>query len=140
MATLKELEKYLNYEFSTGAYTGQDYKSFQNKYINYLRSLCKQNNWQLVNIGRNHYCFTAFVKNNENRFVYISISDVRFFKNEWYYRALIRTAESERDYRGGHNYYNELPRLHFAIKKLLNEEVWYESLCDNLWLVHKQCR
>lgn len=41
MAKLKDLEKYLNYEFSTGCYTGEDYKTFQTKYINYLRSLCK---------------------------------------------------------------------------------------------------
>ncbi len=42
MAKLHELEKYLNYEFSTGCYTGEDYKSFQRKYINYLRTLCKE--------------------------------------------------------------------------------------------------
>ena len=32
MAKLKDLEKYLNYEFSTGCYTGEDYKTFQTKY------------------------------------------------------------------------------------------------------------
>ena len=56
MATIKDLEKYLDYKFSSGPYTGQDYKTFQTKYINYLRTLCKQNGWELVNIGRNHYC------------------------------------------------------------------------------------
>ena len=66
MAKLKDLEKYLNYEFSTGCYTGEDYKTFQTKYINYLRSLCKTQSWQLVNVGRNHYCFSAFLQNNEN--------------------------------------------------------------------------
>lgn len=29
MAKLAELKKYLNYEFSTGCYTGEDYKSFK---------------------------------------------------------------------------------------------------------------
>ena len=67
MAKLKDLEKYLNYEFSTGCYTGEDYKTFQTKYINYLRSLCKTQGWQLVNVGRNHYCFSAFLQNNENK-------------------------------------------------------------------------
>lgn len=39
MATINELKKYLNYEFSSGPYTGEDYKKFQTKYINYLRSI-----------------------------------------------------------------------------------------------------
>ena len=29
MATLNELKKYLNYEFSNGSYTGKDYKVFK---------------------------------------------------------------------------------------------------------------
>ena len=35
MAKIAELKKYLGYEFSSGSYTGDDYKSFQTKYINY---------------------------------------------------------------------------------------------------------
>jgi len=33
MAKISELKKYLDYEFSTGVYTGDDYKTFQTKYI-----------------------------------------------------------------------------------------------------------
>lgn len=33
---LNELKSYLDYEFSSGCYTGQDYKTFERKYINYL--------------------------------------------------------------------------------------------------------
>ena len=39
MAQIKDLEKYIDYEFSSGCYTGDDYKSFQTKYINFLRSI-----------------------------------------------------------------------------------------------------
>lgn len=39
MATIQDLKKYVNYEFSSGCYTGEDYKSFQTKYINYLYKL-----------------------------------------------------------------------------------------------------
>lgn len=52
MATIAELKKYINYEFSSGCYTGDDYKTFQTKYINYLKSMCKRNHWQLVNVTR----------------------------------------------------------------------------------------
>ena len=121
MATIKDLEKYLSYEFSSGPYTGQDYKTFQTKYINYLRSLCKQNNWELVNIGRNHYCFTAFIKNSQRKHIYLSVSDVRYFNNEWYNNILIRTAEHEKDYSGGRNNYTTLSELKTAITRLLNQ-------------------
>ena len=41
MATLKELETYIDYEFSSGAITGKDYLQFQTKYINYIKAICK---------------------------------------------------------------------------------------------------
>ena len=121
MATIKDLEKYIDYEFSSGCYTGDDYKSFQTKYINYLRSICKQNHWKLVNVGRNHYCFSAFIKSAENKCVYISISDVRFFTNEWYNYILIRTAKNEQDYHGGFNHRTTLKELEMKAMELLED-------------------
>lgn len=121
MATIKDLEKYIDYKFSSGCYTGEDYKSFQTKYINFLRSMCKQNHWQLVNIGRNHYCFSAFIKSAENKCVYVSISDVRFFTNEWYNNILIRTAKNEQDYHGGFNHRTTLKELEMKAMELLED-------------------
>ena len=121
MAKLKDLDKYVNYEFSSGCYTGDDYKSFQTKYINYLKPVCKNNHWRLVNVGKNHYCFSAFIKSAENKCVYISISDVRYFSNEWYDHILIRTAENETDYRGGFNNYTTLSDLEGTAAELLND-------------------
>lgn len=121
MATIKDLEKYIDYEFSSGCYTGDDYKSFQTKYINFLRSMCKQNHWQLVNVGRNHYCFSAFIKSAENKCVYVSISDVRFFTNEWYNNILIRTAKNEQDYQGGFNHRTTLKELEMKAMELLED-------------------
>lgn len=121
MATIKDLEKYIDYEFSSGCYTGDEYKSFQTKYINFLRSICKQNHWQLVNVGRNHYCFSAFIKSAENKCVYVSISDVRFFTNEWYSNILIRTAKNEQDYHGGFNHRTTLKELEMKAMELLED-------------------
>ena len=111
MAKLHELEKYLDHEFSTGCYTGDDYKTFQRKYINYLRALCKEHHWTLVNVGKNHYCFTPFIKTDYDLYVYISIPDVRFWKNEWYNHILIREAKDEKDYHGGGNHHTTLLEL-----------------------------
>lgn len=121
MAQIKDLEKYIDYEFSSGCYTGDDYKSFQTKYINFLRSICKQNHWQLVNVGRNHYCFSAFIKSAENKCVYVSISDVRFFTNEWYSNILIRTAKNEQDYYVGFNHRTTLKELEMKAMELLED-------------------
>ena len=120
MANLTELRKYLTHSFSTGCTTGKDYKTFQTKYINYLRSLCRLHGWELVTIGRNHYNFSAFIRNESGKHVYLSISDVRFFNSDWYYRILIRTAKSERDYCGGANNYACLTTLSESVQRLLN--------------------
>lgn len=111
MAKLQELEKYLNYTFSTGCETGEDYKSFQRKYIHYLRSLCNENNWDLIVSCKSHYWFSVFIRNQAGNYLYLSISDVRFFKNEWFERILIRTAKNEKDYHGGQNHRTSLPNL-----------------------------
>ena len=121
MANLQDLKKYLSHEFSSGSYTGSDYKIFQTKYINYLKAICRENHWELVNIGRNHYCFSAFIKSSENKCVYISISDVRYFTNEWYRHILIRTAKDEQDYRGGFNHYTTLEHLPAKAAELLDD-------------------
>ena len=53
--------------------------------------------------------------------MYMSISDVRFFKNEWYNHILFRTAKSEKDFTGGTNLYTTLPLLRLAIKNMFNK-------------------
>lgn len=122
MAKLNELQKYINYEFSSGCYTGNDYKTFQTKYIHYLKSICNANHWRLVNVDKNHYCFSAFIKGGmENKYVYLSISDVRYFENDWYKHILIRTAENETDYKGGFNRFTTLERLEGKIAEMLGE-------------------
>ena len=120
MANIKELKKYLNYEFSSGCYTGEDYKQFERKYINYLKAMCKDYGWELAKVNKNHYEFSAFFKDNNNKFVYLNIGDVRCLRNEWYYHILVRTAENEKDYHGGQNQYTSLEtlpiKLHYLFK------------------------
>ena len=113
-----ELQGYLNYEFSSGCDTGEDYKVFERKYLNYLKTICTKNGWELVNTGKNHYCFSAFVKDVKHNFVFLSIDDVRWSK-DWYYNILIRKAEHSRDYKGGSNHFTSLSALPDKITYLL---------------------
>ena len=99
----------------------EEWDDFQTKYINYLKAICRENHWQLVNVGRNHYCFSAFIKSAENKCVYISISDVRYFTNEWFSHILIRTAKDEQDYRGGFNHHTTLENLDVKAAELLED-------------------
>ena len=119
MATLKELETYIDYEFSSGAITGKDYLQFQTKYINYIKAICKQNGWIVENIGRNHYTFSLFITNNKGKYVYLSISDVRGWYNAWYERVLIRYALHNKHYSGGKNQYTSLPMLEQKLQQML---------------------
>lgn len=101
-----------------GSVVSDDYKSFQTKYRNFLKKLCKENGYELVRFNPNHYCFTCFVKGND-KFVYISISDVRYFNKEWFNHILIRNAQHEKDYTGGFNQYTSLPCLETKIQSML---------------------
>ena len=121
MVNFKELQGYLDYEFSTGVYPGKDYLTFQTKYINFLRKLCRENGWELVNVGRNHYCFSCFFK-KQDKFVYLSIADVRFSENTWYDRILVRTAKNDKDYTGGQNQFCNLPNLESFITKVFDRK------------------
>ena len=122
MIKLNDLNGYINYTFSSGCYTGEDYKIFERKYINYLKAICNNNNWRLVKVNKNHYWFSAFIKGGtENNYVYISISDVRYFNNDWYNHILIRTAKNETDYKSGFNHYTTLDKLEGKICELLKE-------------------
>ena len=120
MAKLEELQKYLDYEFSTGVYTGEDYKKFQNKYINYLRSICKECGWEVVNVGRGHYYFSLFIREG-NKHIFLCISDVRYWHNGWYNNILVRTAKHEKDYTGGQNMYTSLERLPTTLTWIFKE-------------------
>ena len=123
MANIKGLQKYLNYEFSSGSYTGEDYKTFERKYINYLKSICKDNGWEVVKVTKGHYGFSAFFLCN-NKYIYFNISDVRSWNNEWYSKILIRTAKSDTDYTGGANHYTRLINLKESIVNLLDQAVF----------------
>ena len=103
----KELQPWWDHEFSSGGTTGPDYKEFQAAYGRWLRKALK--GYRVTVLG-NHYEFSAVVtKKGEggspDRFVYLSISDVRFFPREWAQHVLVRTMAHEKDWTGGPNTY-----------------------------------
>jgi len=105
--------------FSTGVYPGEDYVSFQRKYRNLLKAVAENAGMELHSFNKNHYEFSAVLRDKETgAFVYVSISDVRFFPNEWATSILYRTMAHEKDWTGGYNRYSTLSDLSDNLRRL----------------------
>lgn len=98
-------EKWRNYEFSTGATTDEDYTSFQKDARSDLNKMAKEAGMKIHGFNKNHYCFSAVLESSCKKYIYISISDVRFFPNQFLDHVLIRTMKHDKDYTGGMNNY-----------------------------------
>ncbi len=94
-----KLEDYENYEFVSSCYRTPEYISFERKYRNYIKKHLPEG-------------YTL------HDFIYMSISDVRFFPNEWKNNILIRQMENDHDWRGKSNNYTDLKHFTEDIKQL----------------------
>ena len=113
----KTLQPFVHHVFSDGSYIGNDFASFNTKYRNAIKKLLP-NGYELHDWNRNHYECSAVIKDVEGRFIYMSISDVRYFPNEWAENILIRTMKHDKDWTGGTNYYTDLINFTKDIAKL----------------------
>ena len=85
MTVDKFLNKWYGKEIEDwGGETSPEYRNFQTNYRSVIKDLCKDIGMELYTFNKNHYDFSAVLKSNStNRFYYMSISDVRSWKNEW---------------------------------------------------------
>lgn len=113
----KSLWPFVNYVFSSGVYSGDDFKSFNIKYKNAIRKLLP-NGYEIHSWNKGHYDCSAVIKDNVGRYIYMSISDVRYFINNWIDNILIRTMKHEKDWTGGGNHYTDLINLTKDIARL----------------------
>lgn len=110
----KEIEDY-------GGVTSPSYKEFERNYRSYLRRVCKKIGANLHSFSPSHYEFSAVLE-KDGKFVYFSISDVRYWQNEWYKHILIRTMAHDKDWHGGINHYTSLDTLEEDLTKLFKQE------------------
>lgn len=121
----KTLQPYWDHEFSSGPTTGGDYKTFQTKYRNFLK---KELHGYNLTLNPGHYEFCAVIEkpakgSEPAKYVYLSISDVRFFPRAWATNILVRTMAHEKDWTGGRNNYCGLADVHSAVDHLMGEEM-----------------
>ena len=101
-----DYNKWLKHTFSSGASTGKDYIEFQKRMKFDLKKMAQENRLEIHSFSKNHYEFSAVLKDSqEDRFIYVGISDVRFFVNDWYKNVLIRTMKHDKDWTGGSNHF-----------------------------------
>lgn len=65
-----------------------------------------------------YFDFSAFFK-KDGKYVYVKVGDVRY-ESDWYGNVLFRTAEHEKDYRGGSNNFCSYNNLESEVNKLLS--------------------
>lgn len=94
--------KWLNHDFSTGCTVGKDYVQFQKAMRADLESNISNYGMEINSFQKGHYDFSAVIE-KEGKFIYISIADVRYFKNEWFTDVLYRTMKHDKDWTGGVN-------------------------------------
>lgn len=121
----KTLQPYWYHEFSSGGTTGLDYKQFQAKYRNFLKRELHGYN---LTLNPNHYEFSAVIEkpaqgSEPAKYVYLSISDVRFFPRKWATNILVRTMAHAKDWTGGRNNYCDLAGVRTAVDRLMGEDV-----------------
>lgn len=116
------IKNYRGYTFESSCFTTKEYKSFQTKYINVLKDMATNLN-AVLTVNKNHFCFSAFFEQKETgEVVYMSVSDVRSFQDEWLTNVMYRTAKDTKDYRGGQNNWTDLEHLEGAISQMMQRE------------------
>ena len=100
----KNMEKWLGFHFSTGSYPGDDYKSFERNAKADLKKQIIPAGFELYSFNGNHYEFSAVLRHiATGKYIFVSISDVRFWQDEWAHDVLIRTMAHAKDWTGGPN-------------------------------------
>ena len=100
--------KWTSVEFESSIIKTEQFKKFSKDFLSDIKKTME--GYKLVNKNVGHFYISGFLKKDE-KYVYFSTSDVRFFRNEWYNNILIRTAKNDKDYTGGSNNHSTLEDL-----------------------------
>lgn len=103
-------DKWLGFDFNGNGWSethenkSEAFPKFARDFRSDLNSMLKGSDWKIEKFSANFFYISGFLYNTKvNRYVYFSISDVRYFQDSWSDNVLIRTAESTSDYTGGRN-------------------------------------
>lgn len=116
-AVSKNISAWLGYSFDSSSGLTPEFAAFSLQMKKHLAKTLT--GYELVSYSRGHFYFSAFLKNKETgKLVYVSCSDVRYFRDSWNDDLLIRTAKHDKDYTGGSNCSSTLAKLKEQADKL----------------------
>ena len=110
----KIYKDYIDFHFESSCSTTPEFASFARKFKTALKKDAETAGLKLVEFTCGHFFVSAFVLNPlTNRYVYISVSDVRWelCGKRPLDDILYRTAKDENDGHGGCNNFTDLPNL-----------------------------
>ncbi len=114
---MSNLDEYIDYNFYSSTTRTPEYISFERKYRNYIKKHLPEN-YSIHKFNNNHFEFSCVIKTNNEKFLYMSIPDVRYFPNEWRNNILIRTMAHDHDWTAGSNNRTDLDHFTEDIKEL----------------------
>lgn len=92
-----DIGKWLNHDFNISR-TKHDYLEFEREYRALLLERTKKLGFEMISFNSHNYCFSTVIQNIvSKRYYYINISDLRFFKDDWYKRILWKEISSPTD-------------------------------------------
>ena len=123
MTEISDLTPYFTHNFKEDL-DNRIYKIFENKYIEYLQYMAKENNWEVINIYKNNFNFSMYLKSNKTPVV-ISIYDVRKDNFNWYDRVHIKLLKRNMNYKStiDFEYNTELPKLAKKVNSLTDNKI-----------------
>ena len=107
-----------------GCYMSKEAKSFVTAFKNMLKRELAPYGVEVIGMKPNHYDFSGFLKRGD-KYVYLSYDIPRygqkidFDQRGWAGPVLVRTAESDHDYHGGHNNFCSIADTPQEILRLL---------------------
>ena len=112
------LAQFVGCDFESSSGLTPEFASFAEAFKSHLKSELGKD-FDIVKFNCGHFYVSSFFRNRSNgKMAYMSVSDVRFSKDEWNSRVLVRTAKDDVDYSGGSNCFCRLSGLPETLHKL----------------------
>ena len=114
---INTIDKWKGFEFESSAGETEEFAAFVRDLKKHIKSQLPEGS-NLSVFSKGHFEVHGFIE-RDSKYVYFSISDVRYFSDGWYDDVLIRTAEDVKDYTGGSNGYTSLKDFKKNVNYLL---------------------
>lgn len=114
-------EKWFGYDFESSCTTTKEYEQFQRDCKSDLKKMVSDNGMELYDFNKNHFCFSAVLSDGE-KFVFVSISDVRYYGWNSDTEVLIRIMRHAKDWSGGINNYCRWNRVGEFARRLMDRD------------------